>query len=244
LGLVRSIAALLFITALPVALLTTNIRIAVNEPRVYEYSIDQYDAVATTGIERGELLRAGGELRSYFRKGSDEPLLIRVEQGGQPVALFNQEETTHLRDVKDILQTTFRVQEIAVMFVLAYVVGVFIWAREGTLRTLAAQVLISGALTVALLLVVGIAAALSFDAAWSRFHEVLFTNDLWQLDPDTDRLIQMFPEAFWQDITLWIGVATLAEMGLLAAVAAIYLAVTRSASDRYVFPAGAQPMTR
>jgi hypothetical protein len=169
LGLLRPAVALLFIIAVPVALITTNVRIAVNEPRLYDYAIDHYDAPQTTGIERAELVRASGELRDYFRN-DQELVAIQVDQGGQPAPLFNERETQHLRDVKDLFQTVFRIQEAAIVFALAYVVGVFLWAREGTIRTLATQLLLSAALTLVVVGGLGLVALAGFDSAWSRFH--------------------------------------------------------------------------
>lgn len=225
-GLLRPAVALLFIIAVPVALITTNVRIAVNEPRLYDYAIDHYDAPQTTGIERAELVRASGELRDYFRN-DQELVAIQVDQGGQPAPLFNERETQHLRDVKDLFQTVFRIQEAAIVFALAYVVGVFLWAREGTIRTLATQLLLSAALTLVVVGGLGLVALAGFDSAWSRFHEVAFSNDLWQLDPATDHLIQMFPEAFWEDVSIWVGAASLLEMGALALASGVYLLFTR-----------------
>lgn len=242
-GFVRQIAALLFIVALPVALITTNIRIALNEPRLYEYATDHYDTPSTTGIERSELLRASGELRQYFNN-NDDMIFVRVQQDGSPVSLFSPKETQHLHDVKNVFRTTFRVQELAVIFVLAYIVGVFIWAGEGSLRTLARQILLSGMVSVAVIGVVGVFFVTGFDQTWEQLHVIAFSNDLWQLDPSRDHLIQMFPEAFWQDISLWVGLGTLAELGALALLAAAYLGITRDSVVSYTLPQGAQATTK
>ena len=239
-GLVRQLAALLFIVALPVALVTTNIRIVANEPRLYQYATDHYHTTETTHIPRSELLRASGELRAYFNN-NDDTIFVRVtNDDGEPVSLFNSRETAHLRDVKSLFQTSFRVQEVAVIFVLAYVVAVFIWAREYSLQALAREVLIAAAVSAAAVGVIGGFALAGFDSTFERFHFLFFTNDLWQLDPATDHLIQMFPEDFWRDVTLWVGVGTLAELGALAAAAGAYLSLTRGATDSYAVPEGAQ----
>ncbi len=239
-GFVRQIAALLFIVALPVALITTNVRIAANEPRVYEYATDHYDTPGTTGIVRAELLRASGELRAYFNSDSDEPIFVRVQKDGQPISLFNRRETAHLQDVRTLFQASFRVQEAAVVFVLAYVVTVFIWAREVSLRGLATQVLLSGLLSLGVIGVVGGIAVAGFDQAFEQFHLIAFNNDFWRLDPDRDRLIQMFPEGFWRDISLWVGIGTMAEMALLGLISAVYLSVTRPSPVAFAVPKGAQ----
>jgi len=243
LQLVRRLAALLFIIALPVALITTNVRIAVNEPRLYEYAADEYDTPATTGIARAELLSASGKLRDYFNN-DEEQLFVRVQKDGEPVSLFTPRETEHLRDVKALFQGSFRVQEGAIVFILAYVVLVFIWAREGGLRSLASQVLISGAVSLVVIGTVGAIAVTGFDSAFERFHLIAFDNDLWKLDPSRDHLIQMFPQDFWQEVSLWVGIATLAELGVLALASLLYLGVTRNAQDAYALPAGVQMQPR
>ena len=226
-GIVRQIAALLFIVALPVALITTNVRIIVNEPRLYEYATDHYDTAATTGIERSELLRASGELRDYFNNG-DDSIFISVQRDGAPISLFKPRETAHLHDVKTLFQRTFRVQEAAALFVLAYMVVVFIWAKEASFRTLAKQVLVSGVVTLVLVGALGVVALSGFDAAFTQFHVIAFDNDLWKLNPSEHHLIQMFPEEFWQDVSIWVGLATLAQMAALALLSGVYLLATRS----------------
>ena len=229
---VRRFSALLFIIAIPVALLTTTIRVAVNEPRLYEYAADHYDTPATTGIERSELLRASGELRDYFNNDA-ETIFIRVQKDGAPISLFNERETLHMEDVKVLLQTSFRVQEAAVLFALAYIVAVFIWAGERSMRTLARQIVLSGLISGTIIVALGVAVTIGFHRVSDQFHVIAFNNDFWQLNPNRDRLIQMFPEAFWEDITVWIGLATLAEVGVLAGVAALYLRLTRDSVTSY-----------
>ena len=66
-----------------------------------------------------------------------------------------------------------------------------------------------------------------FDANQRLSHFNQAYVDLWQLDPDTDRLIQMFPEQFWQRVSLWVGLATLAELAALPLISVVYLALHR-----------------
>ena len=44
----------------------------------------------------------------------------------------------------------------------------------------------------------------NFSSAFQKFHELLFTNDLWLLDPDTDLLILIVPEEFFMDTAVRI----------------------------------------
>ena len=222
----RSLALFLFVVALPVTLVTTNVRFAADEGRLYEYGFDKYDVEARTGLPREDISRAGQELRRYFNN-DEETIHILVEEGGSEVSFFNDRETAHLRDVKHLFQITFRVQELGIAYIFAYVVGVFIWAREGSLRRLAIQVLAGSLVVFAVILALGAVALLGFDRAFEEFHLIAFNNDLWRLDPQTDHLIQMFPEDFWLDATMLVGLLTLAEAAVLALGSGLYLGLTR-----------------
>ena len=46
---------------------------------------------------------------------------------------------------------------------------------------------------------------MDFNAAFTVFHEVFFTNDLWIFDPAEDYMIRMLPEGFFYDMVLRIG---------------------------------------
>jgi integral membrane protein (TIGR01906 family) len=222
----RSLALFLFVVALPVTLVATNVRFAADEGRLYDYGFDKYDVEARTGFPEEEISRVGQELRRYFNN-DEETIHVLVEEGGREVSFFNDRETAHLRDVKDLFQITFGVQELSIAYVFTYVVGVFIWAREGSLRRLAIQVLAGSLVAITVILALGAVALLGFERAFEEFHFVAFSNDLWRLDPRTDHLIQMFPEDFWFDATMLVGLLTLAEAAVLALASGLYLGLTR-----------------
>jgi integral membrane protein (TIGR01906 family) len=220
----RWVATVVFIIAVPLFLVLTNVRIAATEEGVYGYSFSQYDAVAVTGIDRAQLDGAAATIIDYFRTGErDELLDIRVVVNGEAEALYNQREVLHMRDVKDLMQLTFRAHEIAFVFLVGYAVVVFLWARERALRQLAVQAVVAGGATVVLLGAAAVAVTLGFDRLFEQFHLLSFSNDLWRLNPATDRLIQMFPQGFWFDVTLGVGVLTAIEGGLVAMLGLGYL---------------------
>jgi integral membrane protein (TIGR01906 family) len=226
-GFARMLATFAFVLALPVAVLTTNIRLLVNAPPVYDYAFDRYNAEDTTGLSRADLDGSAAALRRYFNNG-EKSFYYTVTEGGQQGSLFNARETLHMEDVKRLLSWTNLAQELSVVYVIAYVVSFFIWAREGNVRQLAAQVLMGIGVGTVALGTVGIFAAFGFGAAFDRFHEVFFRNDLWQLDPRTDHLVQMFPEGFWRDMTILLGGMCAVEAFAIGAAASIYLMGTRS----------------
>jgi len=221
----RNLASLLFVVALPAALLTTNIRFMANEPRVYRYAIDDFGAVTTTGVARDDLIRAMGELRAYFKSG-DEALTIRVNQQGREQPLFNPRETEHLKDVKVRFNLQNRVQEFSVLYVITYVAAVVLWSREVSVRRLAVGAMFGSSLTIAAIGAAGALGLSGFDSAWTKFHELIFSNDFWLLNPRTDHLIQIFTPEFWQNMVFFVGLLSAAEAALILLVSGLYVGAT------------------
>ncbi len=205
---------------------------AANEPRLYDYSIERYDAPAIANIPQEELERANRELIRYFN--DDDRRFVRIvvrDDEGKEMSLFNPRETAHLADVKDLFQKVFFVQQASLIYALAFVVLVFIWAGEASLRSLATLLLAASVLTIGLMAIAGLVALVGFDEVWLRFHFLTFANDLWRLDPASDHLIQMFPRDFWLDATLLVGGFTALEALALAGLSGLYLYLTRPSAQ-------------
>jgi integral membrane protein (TIGR01906 family) len=129
-----------------------------------------------------------------------------------------------------------RIQEFSVLYLIGYIAAVVLWAREVTPRRLAVNVIIGSVITLVVIGAAGALGASGFDSAWVSFHEVLFSNDLWRLNPQTDRLIQIYPPEFWQNIVFFIGLLVVAEAALLIIAAALYLGASRHAEARRLEP--------
>jgi len=223
---VSRLAAACFILALPIFLITSNVRILASNADYYQHGFRKYNAVQTTGIPLADLDRAAGQIVDYFGDDSSS-LRIIVTQDGQETSLFNARETEHMKDVKSLMRFVYRVNEVTLAIVLTYVVAVFLWTREKSLRTLAVQSLAGVGVGFAAIAAVGVFALTGFNQAWGRFHELVFSNDLWKLNPATDHLIQMFPEKFWQEATYLVGGLTLAEALIVVIAATSYLLFAR-----------------
>ena len=92
------------------------------------------------------------------------------------------------------------------------------------MRRLARQGIAAGLLGFGVLTVAAIGLLIDFETLFTRFHLISFANDFWKLSPSRDRLIQIFPERFWFDVSLTVGVVTLLQGAVLASVGAGYLA--------------------
>ncbi len=239
--LIQRIATLCFVVALPLFLITANVRFLAGEQRLYERGFRTFDSDQRTGLSLAELDRAGAEIIDYFEDDADL-LRIRVTRAGEEEALFSQREVEHMKDVKSLMRTVFRLNEVSLAYVLAYIAGVFLWARARSLRRLAVEAICGIGLMAALAGAVGVLAIIGFEAMWERFHKVVFSNDLWQLNPRTDRLIQMFPEEFWQETTLILVALTAAEALLIVACAVAYLVLARTRGPQAPAPIRVRPI--
>lgn len=224
------LGAALFVVAIPLLLVTSNVRFFAGEVRFYERGFREFNADEATGLPLEELDRAAREIIDYFENDT-ETLRILVTHAGEEESLFNSRETQHMQDVKQVMRVVFRINEITLAYVLTYIVGVYLWAGERPLRSLARLSLLGVGLGVLVTGAIGAFAVAGFDQAWTTFHEILFRNDLWQLDPDTDRLIQMFPEPFWEETTYIIGIMTFAEATAIVILATAYLLASRQSAN-------------
>ena len=131
-------------------------------------------------------------------------------------SFFNPKEQTHLADVRALLAAArYSLYGLAALFSLLLAVLV----TRKRYRLLALGLLGGGLLT---LLMVGLVALADFDRLFLRFHQLAFTNDLWQLNPATDRLIQLFPPLFFQAFATAV-MRRAALLGLLSVLAGLAL---------------------
>jgi integral membrane protein (TIGR01906 family) len=61
----------------------------------------------------------------------------------------------------------------------------------------------------ALVLVGGVIVAVAFDQAFEVFHRLFFAGGTYTFYPRTDRLVQLFPDAFWAETSIAVGAAIL-----------------------------------
>ena len=101
------------------------------------------------------------------------------------------------------------------------------WARRLKRAGLAGQVF-----WLALLAFVAVCAAVDFDGVFRRFHGLLFSNDLWLLNPETDLMIRMLPEQFFMSVALRAAEWMLFGQLLLAALWGLPVYLTRRAGRK------------
>ena len=217
--LLRPVAIAIFIGLVPVFLITANVRLVINLPALYSYGYDRYEDEITRymNIERDDYIDGGRQIRDYFNNDAEE-LDVRVVVGGILRSIYSEREVLHMSDVKDLVRGVYRLGELSALYLFAFAVaGMFFEPWRRSLRRTAWHMAMGGAVTLGLVVLVGLGALAGFERLFLAFHEVSFSNDLWQLNPRTDYLIAMFPEGFFFDATILIAVLIIVQSTVLVA---------------------------
>ena len=79
------------------------------------------------------------------------------------------------------------------------------WRSRLTARTLARTVLLGWAGAMVLIGAVALWAAVDFNSLFVLLHRLLFSNELWLMDPQTDLIILLMPESFFVLLSAQLG---------------------------------------
>lgn len=154
-----------------------------------------------------------------YTTGSRDSLDMKADFNGVQREVFDQREKDHMVDVKALYLKardvrTYCLGGAAVLFLLAFLL------RGGkAFKTLCGAFLRVSGVFVVVIAVIAIYAAVDFNSFWVSFHHVFFTNELWQLFPDTEVLINMVPEQFFSDLVTNIIICFVSIFAALNAVA-------------------------
>lgn len=183
----------------PLLVLLTCLQLLAFQPSYYDLQFSRYGIEAATGMDRDNLNHTMKEVMAYL-KGEREDLVVYAVVNGEEKEVFGPREKEHMVDVKELFRLGFRLRNIAFAFV---VVSFFLLIKTKFPRQSIGQALVlASTLPLCLGGLLGAFAAINFTGVFILFHELLFANDLWQLDPSREILIQMLPEGFFRDTAL------------------------------------------
>ena len=148
----------------------------------------------------------------------------------QPEADFafeplNEREQAHMRDVHALIQAAQRAAQLCVGIAAGLAVAAA-WTGA-RLRRRRRAVLLGGACAAVLLAIAACAGMRGgFTLAFYRMHELLFTNDLWLMNPETDVLIRMMPQLLFERAAVSVAQRAGVSFAVICALlAAVYLVV-------------------
>jgi integral membrane protein (TIGR01906 family) len=164
------------------------------------------NATAWTGFSDAELRVATDAILADLVLGPPD---FDVEVNGAPV--LNEREQAHMRDVRGVFAGFAALAGVAVIALAAlYALA----RRRGHPERWWSAVRAGAIGLVGAIIVGGVITILAFDAAFEVFHRLFFAGGSYLFDPATDRLVQLFPFAFWSETTMVLG-------GVIVALAAV-----------------------
>lgn len=209
-----AIFALLF----PIFLILFNTCYITNSEWLYDYGWWRNDITNTSGLTTEQLNSGADQIKEYFGNNA-EFLDLRVTSGGRKVSLYKEREVLHMVDVKVLMQAVFSITRWSgVVLLLLLGVGLLV-LKQDVFPLLLRSLKWSAIGTGVFLIVFGVTAAIDFGWLFTQFHFLSFANDLWMLDPYNDYLIIMFPQQFFLEATIFIGLLTVIDFGLVTGAA-------------------------
>lgn len=185
----------------PVALVLAVIRLLLTPAFLnFEYSLPDFPP-DTYGFSQQDRLYWAQFAVDYLLNTEDITYLgdLRFENG-QP--LYNERELSHMLDVKVTVAAALRVWYAALLLLLGFGLGAR-WA--GWWDSYLLGIRRGSWLTVFSLATIILLVFLSFGVLFVAFHNVFFQPGTWTFQY-SDTLIRLFPERFWRDIFIYVGV--------------------------------------
>ncbi|MBS3988279.1 MAG: TIGR01906 family membrane protein [Erysipelothrix sp.] len=187
--------------AFMVSLFLLSIRVLGLEPYFFEWFYSQNDTASLLGMSTPDLMRATKQLLAYMLDQADSIQSV-VIVNNQSTNMFNQKEIDHMVDVLALI----RMMRITMFFSIT-ITAILIFTQRTSHSFIN---LLKQTYGLALGILSGfiggltVFAIIDFRSFWIVFHQVLFSNDLWLLDPRTDRLVNMVPLNFFMTLVFSI----------------------------------------
>ena len=110
---------------------------------------------------------------------------------------FSEKDILHMKDVKTLYNVSFNLMIFfIIIFILSTILIALVYKNYAMFYITKT---FNKTLLAFILLVIVLAGIISynFTSFWIKFHQLLFTNDLWLLSPEESNLIKMVPEQFF-----------------------------------------------
>lgn len=176
----------------------------------YRESFKKYNVETISNKSMDDLLSIADNIIVYLKNTGGDELLTPY---------FNEREVLHMQDVQRLFKIVRYIKYIG--GVLSICIGLYLFKINGGLFL--SRVLYSGLYwNYIILIVLLFFVYYDFDRYFTYFHLLLFNNNLWILNPDTDLMIQMLPEGFFIGMAIKIMLSFSIYLAIIQVLAYIY----------------------
>lgn len=203
----------------------------------YQQNFRNLGTAKHVDVSEDELETALKVLLDYLNgKRDDINLTVRLTSNQETVEMYNEREIAHMVDVRALWQLLLKLKRVLIIVSVLIICGLFLpylWQLKfyltnnklakmqtavamrkfsyfwRSMRRSACYSLLIIALFVGL---IAWLASSDFSSFWWHFHELLFSNDLWQLDPNTSRMVNLVDGQFFDNLVHYILQTTTASL--------------------------------
>ena len=179
----------------------------------YRKELERNNTASVTGMSAEGVLESTYVLLDYLRDERQDIVVVETVNGTDR-EVFNERETLHMIDVKDLYLKAVTARNLFAAAGLILVAAAMY--RSGPKRLLLKQGLRNGSVfMLGIVAFIAVWAMVDFHGFWTNFHLLFFDNDLWLLDPRTSIMINLLPGNLFFDLVTGIIVRFLVCMILL-----------------------------
>ena len=110
---------------------------------------------------------------------------------------FSEKDILHMKDVRTLYNLSFNLM---IFFIIIFILSTILIALVYKNYTMFYITKTFNKILLAFIILIIVLAGIisyNFNSFWIKFHQLLFSNDLWLLNPDESNLIKMVPEKFF-----------------------------------------------
>lgn len=210
-----------------VAIIITSVDVMSFDIKFFRDFYSENESAEAIGISFEDLMTSTEVLLDYTR-GKKESLDVLVTVDGGREMMFNKREVDHMVDVRNLYLNTILIRNLlAGLFLIVLLIDVL--RKKVSFEQHWQAVKNASTVMFALIGFIVMAALIDFNTFWTTFHLIFFRNDLWLLNPNTDRLIMMVPLDFFIALVTRIIVASVSGLALVIGLSYFFVHKERNA---------------
>lgn len=207
--------SIIFSILLAIHMLISFVTFVGLSPEIYKSAQLADDVALNAELDQETLDLATIGLIDYMDGRRDDLVIMNSNQ--EEHELFNSKEKAHMIDVKNLFILSKKINIIIFVILLLILIFYLGYDKEGMKKYFMKYCAITLTVILGVWLIIAILAMIDFNAFWTTFHKVFFTNDLWMLNPSTDLLIRMMPQRFFTRIVIHILIRFMASYVVILA---------------------------